>query len=85
MCDDPDSPDGIQVTRDRLARISDALGIPVMVFLGGEAASDAREELRRRQEMQVLTLVQAYLRAVDRDAGRRFAESVQAMMEAEAR
>jgi len=69
--------------RGMLARISDALGVPVAAFFGSNV--NVAEHLRRQQEEQVLGVVRAYLRGIDREAARRFVTAVQALVETDVR
>lgn len=84
MRDDPENLDGVEKVRDTLARISDVLGIPLAAFYDGDTNPDRCESFRRMREAQMLALVRAYLRDVDREARQRFVEAVQALAEAEA-
>ena len=85
MREDPENLDDPSRVGNTLARISDALGIPVAAFRGRGCDPDVREQLQRRWEAQVLALVKAYLQDADCEARRRFAEAVQTMAEAKAR
>lgn len=85
MRDDPENSDGVETVRDTLARISDVLGIPVAAFRDSDANPEICESFRRMREAQMLALVRAYLRDVDREARQRFVEAVQALAETEAR
>jgi hypothetical protein len=85
MRDDPENPDGLLAAHNILTQISDALCIPVGAFLGRGVDPAVEEQLRIKQEAQVLTLVDAYLRDVDREARRRFVEAVRTLAEAKAR
>jgi ABC-type phosphate/phosphonate transport system substrate-binding protein len=76
-CDDERDVRGV------LGRISDALGVPVAAFFGSNA--DMSESLRHQREEQVLGIVRAYLRQVDREAARRFVTAVQALVETDVR
>ncbi|KST56993.1 hypothetical protein AO398_26210 [Methylobacterium sp. GXS13] len=69
--------------RGMLARISDALGVPVAAFFGSNA--DMPESLRHQREEQVLRVVRAYLREIDHEAARRFITAVQALVETDVR
>ena len=64
-----------------LARISDVVGVPAAAFFGSDA--NMSEHLQRKQEEQVLGMVWAYLREVDREAARRFVIAVEALVETE--
>ncbi|MGU3282216.1 hypothetical protein [Methylobacterium mesophilicum] len=79
MRDDFENRDDEREVRGSLARISDALGIPVVAFYGFDA--DAVEHLQREEEVRVLAVVRAYLRKVDHDAARRFITAVQGLVE----
>ena len=67
----------------RLARISDALGVPLTTFFdaGQATVSDSEKEA----EAYLLHLIAAFLRDADAEARRRFVTSIEAVLQVDTR
>ncbi|CAM2892922.1 MULTISPECIES: hypothetical protein [Methylobacterium] len=70
---------------ERLARISDALDLPISVFFGGGQDAAVAQGAADAGTAYLLALIAAYLKDAKPEARRSFLQSVEALIQAESR